>query len=923
MECRDVACNVSTFQTSLKKYILFFLIFSAFNSFFPFLSEAAIERDPQLDSLVNLLNHAPEDTSTVYILDNIAFELLGKNMDKAIEYAHKALLLSEKLDFIKGTGLSYRRLGSIYYMHNNYTKALDAYISAIPVFLKLNDKKQLSDCYFSAGIINYLQANYEKSLEYYLEAMKLQESYNDKEGLHSIYNNIGLIYHSQQNYNMALKYYFKSLEIAEEKANNKGIGTSYNNIGEIYRELKKYDKALEYYYKSLNIKMKENNLEGLALTYSNIGSIYSYKGDYDTAFSYLMKCMDIREKLGDKYGIATAYNTIGNFYIQANKKNAAKEYLTRAYLLGKNLGIPEIIKDAAKGLSQIYSSLYNYQKAYEYQAIFQSMNDSIYRAENIKKLTQAEMQYEFDRQLKEQEFEQQRKQLVQQEKINRQRILNIFLITVVILLSLLSFSIYSNFRSIKKFTNQLNEHRINILQQKEELELKNQLIKQQADRLEIINLELERLSIVASHTDNAIIITDEAGNFIWVNNSFSRMFEYSLEQIVEKNPNICSPSTPDYIKQLIQKCIELKETVSYEYLASTRTGKEIWVNVTLTPILDKNSNIINLVAIDSDITELKNAEEKIRQQRDILQYQQKEITDSIKYALRIQQAILPNLEKCFITDVCDETFIDHFVLFKPKDIVSGDFYYIYKSHNWSVFAVADCTGHGVPGAFMSMLGIAFLNEIIGKSHISQVSQILDELREKIIITLQQKGMSDSASTSSDSWATAVKDGMDIALCAIDNNSNMMQFAGANNPLYIITPDLQGHHNKVSSPGAGNTADSGDLAGQALLKEIRADNMPVAIYENMKPFTNHTLLLHKGDSLYLFSDGLADQFGGPKGKKFKIRQFREFLINNHSKTMSEQKEILNNTIEQWMSFINSVSGQKYEQTDDITVIGIKI
>ena len=286
---------------------------------------------------------------------------------------------------------------------------------------------------------------------------------------------------------------------------------------------------------------------------------------------------------------------------------------------------------------------------------------------------------------------------------------------------------------------------------------------------------------------------------------------------------------------------------------------------------------------------------EIEQQRDIVISQKNEIerinteiTDSIRYAKYIQSSILPKPEQF-------ETFLgEYFILYKPKDIVSGDFYWISSIENKTIIAAADCTGHGVPGAFMSMLGTALLNEIINNEYITHPDVILNRLREEVIKSLKQKGERGEQ-----------KDGMDIALCTLDLENMRLQFAGANNPLYLIR---NSNLEKVGELRCELTSDD-------RLYEIKGDLMPIGIYDKMENFTSHEINIFKSDSFYLFSDGFPDQFGGPDGKKFGYKLFRELLLKNNSATMADQRFILEKNLNEW-TVIRS-------QIDDILVIGFKI
>ena len=259
----------------------------------------------------------------------------------------------------------------------------------------------------------------------------------------------------------------------------------------------------------------------------------------------------------------------------------------------------------------------------------------------------------------------------------------------------------------------------------------------------------------------------------------------------------------------------------------------------------------------------------LQAQKDQIAYQKQHITDSIEYAKMIQTAILPSMELF-------SHRLEHFVLFKPRDIVSGDFYWAEEIDGKYLIVTADCTGHGVPGAFMSMLGISMLNEIIISKAISRPDLILNQLRDKIIEALKQE------------VGSILKDGMDMTICLFDLNTGQLQFSGANNPLYVVS--------------------------EGLLSQIKGDKMPVAIHELMEPFTLHQLELKQGDTFYTFSDGFADQFGGPERKKFLAKNFRNLLLSIQSLSMIEQRNRLDEVFTDYR--------KEVEQIDDVVVIGVK-
>ncbi len=270
--------------------------------------------------------------------------------------------------------------------------------------------------------------------------------------------------------------------------------------------------------------------------------------------------------------------------------------------------------------------------------------------------------------------------------------------------------------------------------------------------------------------------------------------------------------------------------------------------------------------------ELVEKQKEVEEQNEKISELYEEVTDSIKYAKGLQEAILPPDE--FVK----KSMPDSFVLYKPKDIVSGDFYWIEEKNDKVYFAAVDCTGHGVPGAFMSIVGYNALNEALRTN--DSPGGILDALNKGISKTLHNNAM-----------GSTTKDGMDLALCSYDKKTKILEYAGAYNPLYLIR-------------------DGG-------VEQLKADKTAIGSYYEAAEakYTNHVIQLKEKDYVYIFSDGYADQFGGPKGKKFMYKRFRDYLLTLNGKSMPDQKQFLDDTLEQWKGPL--------EQIDDILVIGIHI
>jgi serine phosphatase RsbU (regulator of sigma subunit) len=277
-------------------------------------------------------------------------------------------------------------------------------------------------------------------------------------------------------------------------------------------------------------------------------------------------------------------------------------------------------------------------------------------------------------------------------------------------------------------------------------------------------------------------------------------------------------------------------------------------------------------ALNQRNEEIEAQRDTLYKQKELLERSHNEISSSIDYACRLQTSILPG------PGLLNTRIADHFVVFMPKQRVSGDFYWWTQVEDQVVITAADCTGHGVPGAFMSMLGVSMMREIVSKEYISHPGVILRRLRKEVMHALKQTGAIGEQ-----------KDGMDMALVSINVETLECQYAGANNPIYLVR--------------------------EGELTEYRADRMPIAIHQNMAKFTTHEIQLQKGDHLYLFTDGYVDQFGGPEGKKFKFTRFRQMLVDNAGLSMKKQKQLIESTFVEW-------KGER-EQVDDVLVLGLEV
>lgn len=304
--------------------------------------------------------------------------------------------------------------------------------------------------------------------------------------------------------------------------------------------------------------------------------------------------------------------------------------------------------------------------------------------------------------------------------------------------------------------------------------------------------------------------------------------------------------------------------------------------------LRKNQKILEQT-VKERTAEIILQKDEISLQKSIAEERHKEITDSINYAKRIQLALLTSIE------YWDSISPENFVLWQPKDVVSGDFHWAYQltignknlmtSQEIAIWCAADCTGHGVPGAFMSMLGMSFLNEIVVENINLKPADVLNKLRKKIISALEHGGKGNIEQ----------KDGMDVALCVWHKETNMLEFAGANNPVWIIRPIKASKAHEII--------------------ELKANRMPVGYHYDDKDFTAQEFQLQKGDAIYLFTDGFVDQFGGPDGKKYKSKKFKEMLLTLQHLSMKDQALMINKEFNDWRG--------DNEQIDDLCLVGVKV
>ncbi|MFO8235101.1 MAG: tetratricopeptide repeat protein [Bacteroidales bacterium] len=659
------------------------------------------------------------------------------NYDSALYFLNNSREENKKINNTGWQALIINRLGNTYQLMGDYERALKNYQQALELNEQAEEQQEIARSLTNIGSIYRTFGNFDEAIQFHLRALEIYEDLEATEGIAWTSLNIARLFKLNGNYQKALEYLDKSYDIYKGITEKQGVQTGetlcLKEYGLIYSRAGELDKALEHSMTVLERNKENDNQYGVASTLIDIGKIHYENGEYDTSLKYLNDALSLKKKLEDQLELPSLLRLMGENYMDKGELDLASQYYLQSLEQAEKQGLKGELKDVYHALSRLYRQTDNHEKALEYYELYSGLKDSLADQHT----TELEMQYEFEKEHEKFRFEQERKQELQEAKLKRQRIIKWAFIVGFILVSLLLFLIYRNYKRKIETNKQLELQKEEIETQRDEIEAQRDLATKQRDR--------------------------------------------------------------------------------------------------------------------------------IARQNQI-------ITESIEYARRIQKAVLPQ------EDNIRDLFHDYLIFYKPKNIVSGDFYWISKVRGKIIIAAADCTGHGVPGAFMSMLGVAFLNDIVNHNKVLKPEEILNRLRKDVISALHQSVQNRSS-----------RDGMDISLSVIDPDENMLYFSGAYNPAYIIR--------------------------SGALHEIKADRMPIGIHSAYKDtsFTIKSFELKPDDRIYLFSDGFYDQFGGERGLKFGRKAFKNIFIEHYNKSMAEQNKILGETLSEWQ--------KNRPQIDDIMILGI--
>jgi len=624
------------------------------------------------------------------------------------------------------------------------------------------------------------------------------------------------------------------------KTNNvKGQARAYEIYGLLDDARSDFDAALQNYALALPLYEKEGDAYHTSILHQDIANAYYSLGTNDKALKHYMASLKLREQMGDSSAMASSYMGMSNVYGQMNRYDLSLDFAKKALRLKEKYNEQRMVSWLLNNVGAIYlesgdtaSALPYYTRSIELKKQLDDQYGLATTYKNIGTIHLRKKQYATA-------LDYYRQALNIRMKLNPDDAYE-----MAICLDDIG-SVYMDMA--------MNDSAVYYIARAIELGEK------------INSWELLRLP----YSNMAQVLAKKG--------DFEGAYQYELKYRAAKDSTLSSETNALMTEMAAKYDNEKKEQrIALQELEISDQKKMniLVIAVALFAVLLAVVMLRGYLSKKKANRQLQEKNEPIEHQKALVEEKNKDITDSIHYAQRIQRAILPSAE------YQQRLIPDSFTLFRPKDIVSGDFYWMEQWNNKTVIAVVDCTGHGVPGAFMTFVAYSLLNEAVLEHGISDPAAILNEMRKNLNRMLRQKND-----------AEALKDGMDISICVLDRNAMTLEYAGAYNPLWLVR--------------------------SAALTETKADKQPIGVFtgEGEKPFTKHTIALEKGDLVYLFTDGYADQFGGDKGKKFKYKSLQQLLVSLHNKPMEAQKAELGRTFETWKGNL--------EQLDDVCVFGMRV
>lgn len=696
---------------------------------------------------------------------------------------------------------------------------------------KLSFVPGIAKCLHNVGNIYLVTGEYRTALDYYkreiqywetlLNSPEKEEKFLAKKGIAAAYGNMGLAFQYQSDNKTSLEYQMKCLKIREEINDEKGMATALGNIGLLYQALADYSKALDYQLKSLKMEEKIKNDIGIARVLGNIGLIYTQLGESSKALEYQFRCLAIVEKANYKEFISKTLSNIGTIYFDISDFLKALEYQKKCISISIEVGDKRAMAVALNNIGTIYANL----------------PDSICRKININPAEKYDMAMDYQQQAK----------TISEQTGEKQNLSTVYS------------AIADIFLKKKKYAEAIKAG-----------EKAYTYATEAGDQF--TKKEIFRILYSAYKSLNNI---KEALNYYekYVHLRDSLFKEENKKEIIRKQI--------DYEYEKKETMLKAEQEKERELATAEMKRQKLftWL-VTAVAIAVASITFIVILSLRS----VRNQKIEIEKQKNLVDEKNRQITDSINYAKRIQDSFLLSEE-----EIAKYIPYETFVLYQPKDIVSGDFYWMGSVKNsnieYVVIAAADCTGHGVPGAFLSMIGHMLLNEIVNQKKIINPSDILYELHENMHDTLHRETIEHS------------QDGMDISICVFEKEKNILRYSGACSPVYLVYKEENSFRLESLKPDVLSVGDK---------THFNADNFS---------FTSYEVLLKPGMRIYLFSDGFMDQINRKMKQRIGSSQFKKLLTNSAHLPMQEQKEFLKKYFSEWMA--------SDKQMDDVLVIGVQV
>ncbi len=624
-----------------------------------------------------------------------------------------------------------------------------------------------------------------------------------------------------------------------DTVNNKRLAFCNLSKGESYRLISEFDKAVECYNKVIRFSKKINDLNKIAVCYNSMGELYRNQANYPKALEFFNLGLDIAIKNKNNSQIAFCYSSMGDIYTVQKEYPKAIGFFEEAYKIAVE------IKARLQECNSLSSMGRTYHVAGEEKKALDCLKKAVVIAEEIGNkdkmafcnLIIAEI-YQDDAKYEEALAAYNNALKIAEETGNKSLASNInYLLGNFYILT-------TKYDAAQKAGE------------------KGLTLGRESETPENIKNGANLLSQVYEFQNKSQQALDMIRLFIKMKDSISNEANIKQFAAIEYQAKESSLKAEQMAREETNKA-ELNRQKTIRYAFTIGFGLVLVLVVVVFRNLQQNKKKNKIITAQKL---------EVEHQKELVDEKNKEITDSITYAKRLQEAILPPLK------MVKEIFPENFVLYIPKDIIAGDFYWMEHSGEFTFIAAADSTGHGVPGAMVSVVCSNALNRSIKEFKLTEPGLVLDKARELVLETF--------AKSEGD-----VKDGMDISLLCINRKKKSITWAGANNPLWYINPE------------------------ENLLSEIKPNKQPIGKTDNPLPFTTHSIPYLPGKIIYLITDGYADQFGGPKGKKLKYKQLEEFILNSKDKPLSEQKEVLEQKFAAWK--------MHYEQVDDVTLLGLKI